>query len=82
MDFKKVFVEVVAQHLPDGSVRPLSIGFEDETYEVDRLKTICRAASTKVGGCGIRYTIVIKGTETYLYEDEGKWFVEAKARGG
>ena len=35
-------------------------------------------AEMKVGGTGIRYTVSISGKETYLFEDEGKWFVEAK----
>lgn len=47
-------------------------------YEVDRLKQVCRAASLKVGGCGMRYTIVVCGKETYIFEEDGKWFVEAK----
>ena len=37
-----------------------------------------RCAARKVGGTGIRYTVSISGQETYLFEDEGKWFVEAK----
>ena len=55
------------------------IGFEDGiVYTIDRLKHRTRAHATKVGGTGIRYTVVINGTETYLYEDEDRWFVEAK----
>ena len=27
---------------------------------------------------GIRYTVSILGKETYIFEDDGKWFVEAK----
>lgn len=38
----------------------------------------CRAASTKVGGCGIRYTVMIGGHESFLYNEDEKWFVEAK----
>jgi hypothetical protein len=37
---------------------------------------VCKAASTKVGGCGIRYTVRIEGKETYLFDEDGKWFVE------
>ena len=40
----------------------------------------CRAASTKVGGTGIRYTVQICGKPTFLFDEEnGKWFVEAKS---
>ena len=35
----------------------------------------------KVGGTGIRYTIMVCDKETYLFDEEnGKWFVEAKSR--
>ena len=52
-----------------------------EVYEIDRVKYCCRAASTKVGGTGLRYTVLICGTETYLVDEEnGKWFVEGKNR--
>jgi len=37
-----------------------------------------KAASLKVGGRGTRYTVRIKGRQTYLFEDESRWFVEAK----
>ena len=36
------------------------------------------AAATKAGGEGMRYTCRIRGQETYLFECEGRWFVEAK----
>lgn len=57
------------------------IKFEnDEKYEIDRVIQKCRAASTKVGGTGIRYTVQICGKPTFLFDEEnGKWFVEAKS---
>lgn len=81
-DRRKVYVEVRARHLLDGTCRPESIKFEnDEVYEIDRVKQCCRAASTKVGGTGLRYTVMICGKETYLFDEEnGKWFVEGKGR--
>lgn len=77
---RKVYVEVNVDHRPDGTARPNRIKFEDgRTYEIDRVKFVCRAASTKVGGTGLRYTVMICGTETFLFDEEnGKWFVEAK----
>ena len=79
---RKVYVEVRARHLIDGTCRPETIKFEnDEVYEIDRVKQCCRAASTKVGGTGLRYTVMICGKETYLFDEEnGKWFVEGKGR--
>ena len=76
---RKVYVEVQVRVSPEGDVRPLSIKFEDgKLYEIDRLLHRCRAHATKVGGTGIRYTVRIRNQETYLFEDEGRWFVEAK----
>ena len=81
--FRKVFVGGQLTVSPEGDVRPNTIKFEDGTvYEIDRLKHRCRAHATKVGGTGIRYTVVIRGQETYLFEDDGKWFVEARGNVG
>ena len=41
-----------------------------------------RAAATKAGGQGMRYTCRILGHETYLFEDDGRWFVEEKDERG
>lgn len=81
--FRKVYVEVQLTVSPEGDIRPNTIKFEDGTvYEIDRLRHRCRAHATKVGGTGIRYTVVIRGQETYLFEDDGKWFVEARGNVG
>lgn len=81
--FRKVYVGVQLTVSPEGDIRPNTIKFEDGTvYEIDRLKHRCRAHATKVGGTGIRYTVVIRGQETYLFEDDGKWFVEARGNVG
>ncbi len=83
IEHRKVYVEVTIKVSPEGEVRPLTITFEDGIkYEIDRLKQRCRAHATKVGGTGIRYTIVINNHETYLFEDDGKWFVEARSQSG
>ena len=60
-------------------MRPLWIVWEDgRKFPVDRLLDVRRAAATKAGGQGIRYTCRILGRETYLFEDDGRWFVEGK----
>jgi hypothetical protein len=81
MEFRKAFVDVTLHQDKEGRTRPLSLVFGGKTYEIDRVKDIRRAASTKVGGIGIRYTIMILGSESFLYEDDGRWFVEAKNEG-
>lgn len=76
---RKVFVKVTAEHDPNSGCRPISITWEDgHVYEIDRILDVRQAASLKVGGCGIRYTCRIRGQQTYLFSEDGKWFVEAK----
>ena len=81
--YRKVYVGVELSVSPQGDVRPRTIIFEDgNKYQIDRLRQKCRAHATKVGGTGIRYTVIICNKETYLYADDGRWFVEAKDIGG
>lgn len=76
---RRVDVGVTLNVSPEGNVRPLTITFENgKNYTIDRLKERKRVAATKAGGTGIRYTVVIQNRETYLFEDERKWFVEVK----
>lgn len=76
---RKVYVKVNADFSTDGTLRPRYIMWTDgHKYEITRVIQSVRAASTKVGGCGIRYTVVIEGKERYIFRDEDKWFVEAK----
>ena len=77
----KVYVAVKADFAADGTMFPWIITWEEgEKYEIDRVIQKCRAASTKVGGTGIRYTVQICGKPTFLFDEEnGKWFVEAKS---
>lgn len=76
---KKVFVEVIVKHSKEGQKIPMSVTWEDRrSYEVDKVIDIRKAASMKVGGCGIRYTCRIMGQETYLFFEDEKWFVEAR----
>lgn len=76
---RRVYVNVIARHDEQGKVRPLEVEWEDgRRFEVDKLLDVRRAAALKAGGQGMRYTVRILGKETYLFEDEGRWFVEAK----
>ena len=77
---RRAYVKVVVEVSTEGRVRPLSVEWEDgRCFEVDRLLDLRRAAATKAGGQGMRYTVRILGRETYLFEDEGRWFVETRA---
>ncbi len=70
-----VAVSVIVEK--DGRVFPRKFLWKDgHTYKIDRITRIERAASTKVGGCGIRYTVMVEGLPRYLYDEGGKWFME------
>lgn len=76
---RKVYVDVLVKQDKDGRITPLEITWEDgHKYEVDKVTQVCRAASMKAGGCGIRYTCQIQNKLTYLFLEENKWFVESK----
>lgn len=81
---RKVYVSVLLWTDTEGNSTPFRIRFEDDSvygnavYNIDRVTDVRRAASTKVGGTGIRYTIIINGKEMYLFEDENRWFIEAR----
>ena len=81
MKFKKVYVVMNVQVQPDGSIRPMSMVWEDGTiYEIDSVLHIVPAASLKVGGCGTRYTVIIEGKQRDVFDEGGKWFVEKEVR--
>ena len=76
---RRVYVEVAAVFTPEGRVMPRQIRWEDGTlFAVDRVVDIRKAAATKAGGCGLRYTVRICGKQTYLFLDGDRWFVEGK----
>ena len=75
--YRKAYVTMQVNMLPDGRLVPTGIIWEDgHLYPVDRVRAVTRAAAQKVGGCGDRYTLVICGKERYFYNDDGIWFTE------
>ena len=79
-EIKNEYVSILAQIHRDGTIQPLGILMEDgRKYDIDEIKDKCRAASLKAGGCGIRYTIRIGARDTYLFDEDGRWFVELRA---
>ena len=76
---RKAYVEVAAIFTPEGTILPQRIRWEDGTlFSVDRITDIRRAAATKAGGCGLRYTVCIGNRQTYLFLEDDRWFVEAR----
>jgi len=79
-NYRREYVDVNVDHLKNGLCYPRKVRTENgQVFNVDRIVSRCRAASTKVGGCGVRYTVNISGKEVFLFDEEnGKWFVEVK----
>lgn len=85
----KVYVDVLVEFNEDGVMLPRLITWEDGSkYEVDRVVDIRPAAAMKTGGGGDRYTVMVRGTRTFLFFERnaslqgnniGRWFVERKA---
>ena len=62
---------------------PLSIEWTDgRTFEIDEVEDVRQAASLKVGGAGIRYTIRIGEITTFLWYENPCWFVEEIVNAG
>jgi len=60
-------------------MRPQIIEFEDRKYRIEKVLDVGPAACRTVGGVGIKYTCVVLGQITELWEEKGQWFVVAKA---
>ena len=84
----KVYVDVTARFNSEGVLIPLSLTWEDgEEFEIDRV-TDMRLAGAMKGGCqGDRYTIWVRGIQSYLFFERnhsltgnnlGRWFVERR----
>lgn len=84
----KVYVAVKAEFNEEGIMLPRELTWEDGTrYEIDRVLDIRQAAAMKAGGQGDRYTVRIKGQQSYLFFERstnqtgnqlGRWFVERR----
>ena len=76
---RKAYVSVNLDVDEEGVCHPRFIRWENGlVFQIDQILYKCRAASKKVGGGGIRYTVMIRGRESYLFQEGNKWFVEAK----
>lgn len=76
---RKAYVSVNVDIDKEGCIYPRFIRWQDGLiFQIDQVLYKCRAASKKVGGGGTRYTVMIRGKESYLFHEGDKWFVEAK----
>lgn len=88
MNSIKVYVAVTAKFNSDGVLIPIDLTWEDgEVFEIDRVTDIRQAAAMKAGGQGDRYTIWVRGKQSYLFFERncsltgnnlGRWFVERR----
>ena len=74
----KKYVKVTVDTDENGKKTPKSIVYNDRVFEIDKVLDIKNCASFKVGGIGERYTIRINGQTTYIFFENGRWFVEEK----
>ena len=76
---RKAYVSVNLDVDREGVIHPRLIRWQNgRVFEIEKLLYKCRASSEKVGGGGIRYTVLIRGRETFLFQEGSKWFVEEK----
>lgn len=86
----KVYVPVRTLFDENGRLIPTEIIWEDGTkYEIDKVLDVRSAPALKAGGQGDRYTIIVKGKQSYLFferstnltgDEIGRWFVERKRK--
>ena len=75
----KAYVSVNVDVDEEGSLHPRYIRWKNGLiFYIDQVLYKCRATSKKVSGGGIRYTVMIRGKESFLFHEGDKWFVEAK----
>ena len=76
---RKAYVSVNVDVDEEGTMHPRYIRWANGLiYQIDQIVYKCRASSKKVSGGGIRYTVMIRGKESFLFHEGEKWFVEAK----
>ena len=86
---ERVYVEVNARFNAAGSLIPIDLKWVDGTvFEIDKVTDVRQAAAMKAGGHGDRYTVWIRGKQSYLFFERsgalsgsnlGRWFVERKS---
>lgn len=83
---EKVYVKVTSDFDASGFMLPRSITWSDgRVFTIDAVKDFRPASSLRSGHIGDRYTVLIHGTEKYLFFEKpnapfssqiGRWFVE------
>lgn len=76
---EKVYVGVLEYVSPEGNKKLLAIKWKDgRKFRIEYASKPTRAASLKAGGVGNRYTCEICGKRVFVYDEEGRYFMEGK----
>jgi hypothetical protein len=75
MKANKVYITVQCSVSPDGITCPNKIRWGDgRVWKIERVLHTCRSPDLSFEG--VRYAVLIGGTEKYLYRDDEKnWYV-------
>ena len=77
------YVNVVADYMPDGTVRPVRVSFVNgPAFDVDRIIDVVDTSATKYKGAEIRYYVSVGDGYHYLFFEDAprnrlpRWFVQ------
>lgn len=82
---EKIYVDVIASIGTNGSVKPLSIIWENgREYMIEKVLGVLRGSAMKQRSCSDRYTILVRNKRSYLflergvlgYNNFGRWYIE------
>ena len=80
---ERLYVSVVADYMPDGTMKPVSLRFPDgRAFEITRIDGVIHTSMTKQHGAETRYYIKIGGGGHYLFFEDTqrgrapRWFVK------
>ena len=77
---RKQYVKVIAAHNVDGSVEPsVIILAKGEKFPIDEVKGVTPMTAIPPFDVVNRYAVVVRGIETSLYEENGRFFVKMKS---
>jgi hypothetical protein len=76
---RRLYVEVESRTDAEGRITPLVVVWRDGVrYHIDRVTEARKAYSPRTCSAGLRYSVCVGGTQTYLFYEGPRWFVEAK----
>jgi hypothetical protein len=75
-DKQRVYLDVVADWLPDGRILPLSFTWEDDReFKVGKILSVVKGHSLKAFAPGMRYRCQTGRRYYYLHYDGERWYI-------